>query len=446
VSEQSGQEYTLTKEDKKMLDRLKQEAFDYFMHEVNDENGLIRDKSDPTGPASICATAFALSLYPVGVERGFIKREDARKKTLSTLRFFWNSEQSEAPDATGYKGFYYHYLNMDNGRRYLESELSTVDTSFLMAGVLTAAQYFNGISDEAEEIRDLADKLYRRVDWQWACNGHTLVTHGWKPESGFLPYHWSGYDESLLLYILALASPTFPLEKESYDKFVESYTWKKIYGYEMVYAGPLFIHQYSHMWLDFRGIQDAYMRQKDIDYFENSRRATLLHQEYAKRNPRDFEGYSDCCWGITASDGPGPATMHLDGTKRHFYDYIARGVPFGPDDGTIAPWAVVACLPFAPEIVIPTIRHFNELNLEEPEEYGYHATLNQTHPDRSRSQYAWVSPYYYGINQGPMVMMIENHRSGLNWRLMRQCIHIIDGLRKAGFQGGWLENGVGAIN
>jgi hypothetical protein len=439
MEEENGQEHRLTDEEKEMLDRLKREAFEYFMHEVNDENGLIRDKTDPTWPASICATGFGLSLYPVGVERGLITREVAIRQTLATLRFLWQSEQSDARDATGYKGFYYHFLDMESGRRVWRCELSTVDTCFLIAGALSARQYFSGDSAEEQDIRELADKLYLRVDWQWALDGSALLTHGWKPESGFLPYPWKGYDESILLYILALGSPTYPLEKESYDKFVESYSWKKIYGYEFAYAGPLFIHQYSHMWIDFRGIQDDFMRSKGIDYFENSRRATYVQQEYAIRNPRQFKGYGDCCWGITASDGPGPATMIIDGIERHFHDYLARGVPYGPDDGTIAPWAVVACLPFAPEIVMPTIEHFNELELEEPQEYGYHATINQTHPDRSRSPYAWISPYYYGINQGPIAMMIENYRSGLNWRLMRQCEYLVAGLRKAGFSGGWLD-------
>lgn len=311
--------------------------FEYFLKEANPANGLVLDKTQDGSPSSIAVVGFALAAYPVGVERGFMTRVEASERTLATLRFFWNSRQGTDPDATGHNGFYYHFLDMETGRRVWNCELSTIDTTFLLAGMLTAATYFDNDSQEEQEIRKLADALYRRADWRWAQHGGPTVSHGWTPEKGFLPYRWEGYDEALLLYALGLASPTYPLPEESYAAWCSTYEWKKIYGHEFLYGGPLFIHQFSHMWIDFRGIHDDFMRARGSDYFENSRRAAYVQQQYAIDNPLDFEGYGDRCWGLTASDGPGPATRRIKGIERHFYDYLARGVPYGPDDGTLAP-------------------------------------------------------------------------------------------------------------
>lgn len=328
---------------------------------------------------------------------------------------------------------------MENGRRAWKSELSTVDSALLLAGALTAAIYFDHDSADEQEIRELADLLYRRADWRWAQNGGATVTHGWKPESGFLKYRWCGYDEALILYVLGLGSPTYPLPEECYTAWAASYSWKEIYGHEVLYAGPLFIHQLSHIWIDFRDIKDKYVRERGIDYFENSRRATLIQQLYAMRNPNQFAGYSAKCWGITASDGPGPDTIKINGVERRFFDYLARGVPYGPDDGTLAPWAVVASLPFAPEIVLPTLHYFiDNVHLEQAEDYGFKASFNPTYPSRSENKHGWVSPWNYGLNQGPIILMIENYRSEFLWKLMRRCPYIIEGLRRAGFKGGWL--------
>jgi len=421
------------------LDWLQREAFEYFVNETNPANGLVADKTRPDWPASIAATGLALTAYPVAAERGFITRARAVERTLVTLRFLHLSPQSMKPDATGHKGFYYHFLDMQSGRRAWKCELSTVDTALLLAGVLTSASYFDQETEEENEIRRLADVLYRRADWQWAQNGRATITHGWKPESGFLKYRWEGYNEGFLLYVLGLGSPTYPLPEESYPAWVSTYRWKRIYDCEFLYAGPLFIHQLPHLWVDFRGIQDAFMRNQSIDYFENSRRATYVQQQYAIRNPKGFAGYSKVCWGITASDGPGPAQRRVGGVKRRFFNYLARGVPYGPDDGTIAPWAVVASLPFAPEIVVPAIQYFLDIDLGVTGQSGFKATYNPTYPDKSESEHGWVSPYHYGVNQGPIVLMIENCRSGLLWRLMRRCPYLVAGLRRAGFRHGWLE-------
>ena len=420
------------------LDALQRHAFDYFLNETNPANGLVADTSVPGSPASIAAVGFALASYPVGVERGWMTRTDATGRTLSLMRFLRGSSQATVADATGYKGFYYHFLDMSTGRRVGLCELSTVDTAFLLAGMLAAAQFFDREDEDEQEIRNLADALYRRADWAWACNGAATVTHGWKPESGFLPYRWEGYDEAVLLYILGLGSPTHPLPTESYAAWASTYQWQKIYGYEFVYGGALFIHQYSHVWIDFRGIQDAFARDKGIDYCENSRRATYVQRQYAIHNPRGFAGYGENFWGLTASDGPGWTTRRIDGVERSFFDYVARGAPYGPDDGTVAPWAVVASLPFAPEIVLPTVRHFLDTYPQASGKYCFRCSFNLSFPNDADPGAGWTSPHHYGINLGPVVLMCENYRSGLLWRLMRACPYIVTGLRRAGYRNGWL--------
>jgi len=421
-----------------MLDKLQRDTFGYFMKETNRANGMVPDNTRQGAHASITAIGFGLTALTIGVERGFLTRAEAIERTLTTLRFFRESVQSEAPDATGYKGFYYHFLHMDSGRRAWECELSTIDSTFLLAGALTAGAYFDGDAADEREIRGLAEELYARADWEWALNAGQTVSMGWKPDSGFLPYRWEGYNEALILYVLGLASPTHPIPPASYAAQTRSYRWKRLYGYDFLFGGPLFVHQLSHMWIDFRAIQDEFMRVKGIDYFENSRRATYVQQQYAIQNRRRHNGYGENCWGITASDGPGPASQVIDGVERQFFDYVARGIPYGPDDGTIAPWAAVASLPFAPEIVLPALQHFNEHYPEMISKYGFKCSFNPTFTAASRERIGWISKGYYGLDQGPIVIMIENHRSGFLWELMRKCPFVVEGLRKAGFTGGWL--------
>ncbi|MDQ6684436.1 MAG: hypothetical protein M3Z16_04850 [Pseudomonadota bacterium] len=423
-----------------LLRRLQKNSFDYFTHEVNPANGLILDKTEEDWPASIAAVGMALTAYPVGVERGFIGREDAIARVLTTLRFFATSEQGTAVDATGYRGFYYHFLHMASGKRAWCSELSSIDTALFIAGALAAAAYFDGATDEEGEIRSLARLLYERVEWDWMLAGQETLSHGWRPEAdaGFLPYRWEGYDEALILYLLALGSTTHPIGAGSYAAWCRTYEWKTIYGIDHLYAGPLFTHQLSHVWVDFRGIRDAFMRDKDSDYFENSRRATRIQQEYGARNPLGHSHLGELCWGVTASDGPGPAKRKIGGVDRVFFDYLARGVPYGPDDGTIAPWAVVASLPFAPDIVLPTVLNFRKLKIQLANPYGFKASINPTFQEAGHDGVGWVSKFHFGINEGPTVIMIENHRTGLVWTLMRRCEPLAAGLRAAGFSGGWL--------
>jgi hypothetical protein len=421
------------------LDRLQRTTAHYYLHETNPDNELVRDKTDPNAPCSIAAVGLALASLPVAVERGVYFRPFAAKRARRRLRYLYELPQGEQADASGYKGFFYHFLDIQTGRRVWRCELSTMDSAILFAGALTAATYFDQDSEDEAEVRRLADALYSRADWRWAWNGGPTISQGWRSETGFLPYRYEGYDESLLLYLLALGSPTFPVPAESYAAYCSSYQWKKIYDRDLLYSGPLFTHQLSHLWVDFRGIRDAFMRSRDCDYFENSRRATYVQQAYAIHNPRQFAGYEAHCFGITACDGPGPCRRVVNGEKRDFFGYVARGAPFGPDDGTLAPWAVVSSLPFAPEIVIPTICHLSGMKLGgQDRQYGFKPSFNPSFAVEDSPTGWWMTPYYFGIDQGPVALMIENYRTGMIWNIMRRCPYLVAGLRRAGFSGGWL--------
>ena len=425
-----------TIDDDDLLDRLEHSAFDYFLRTSNDVNGLVADNSRANAPISIAVVGFALSSYPVAVERGWLGRADAARRAVTALRFFRDSDQSGGPEATGFKGFYFHFLDRITGARVWRSELSMIDTALLIAGALTAAMYFDANTTDEIELREFAEMLYRRVDWRWAQGGGETLRQGWKPECGFLHYGWEGYNEAILLYVLALGSPTHRLGGDCYHAWTATYQWENLYGYDFLYGGPLFVHQFSHAWIDFRGIQDRFMREKRSDYFENSRRAMLVQREYAERNPNEFAGYGEHCWGLTACDGPSDELPDVTGEPRRLFGYAARGVPYGPDDGTLAGWAPLASLPFAPEIALDAARN---MHLRYPEMLSGSRYASSFNPSLTGADgRAWVSPGHFGLDQGILVMMIENHRSGLIWRLMRECPHIRAGLRRAGFRGGWL--------
>lgn len=417
---------------------IQRTAFAYFEYETHPDNGLVMDKNAPNWPASIAATGLALACYPIAVERSLMDRRSALARTLATLRFFHTSQQGEQADATGHHGFYYHFLDSQTGKRAWNCELSSVDTSFLIGGILAAAAYFQADNAEEREIRERAEALYRRVEWDWLLDDSGHIRHGWRPETGFIPFRWEGYDESLLMNVLALGSPTHPVPASTYEAWTSSFAWKTCYDIDYLHSAPLFTHQLSHVWLDLRGIQDNFMRQHGIDYFENSRRATEIQRRYAIENPLGFKGYGEHGWGITASDGPGPATRMIDGIERQFFDYEGRGAPYGVDDGTLAPWSVAASLPFAPEIVEPAVHcYVHKLKLHDIHRYGFRATFNPTFGE-ANSPFGWKSPWHYGLNIGPIVAMIENHHTGMLWQCMRKVPWMVDGLRKAGFRGGWL--------
>ncbi|WP_412070441.1 glucoamylase family protein [Rubrivirga sp. IMCC43871] len=430
--------------DPSLLDAVHRASFAYFAQETNWANGLVVDSTVPDSPASIAAVGFALSALPVAVTRGWVTRAGAAQIALAAVRFFRDAPQSGAKDGVGHRGFFYHFLDMAEGRRAWNSELSTIDTAFLVAGLLCAAAFFDDADAAEAEIRAGAEAVYRAVDWDWARDGGDTVTMGWTPERGFLRYRWEGYTEALLLYALAAGSPTHPVPAGAFAASTRGYRWKRIYGHDVLYAGPLFIHQFSHLWVDLRGVRDAAMRAASArlgaptDYFENSRRSTLIHREYARRNPRGFAGYGADAWGLTASDGPGPGVLTVDGRERRFWGYRARGAPFGPDDGTLAPWAALASLPFAPEAVLDCLHCLARTHEAREDRFGFEASFNPTFPDGG-GPLGWVSEHHYALNQGPIVLAVENHRSGLVWDLMRTVGPLAVGLQRCGFEGGWLD-------
>ena len=431
------------------LDTLQHRTFNFFWERTPTSNGLTPDRWPTEQFSSIAAVGFALTAYPVGVERAWITRQQAADRTLATLRFFWTAPQDSAVSgATGYHGFFYHFLNPVTGQRYQNVELSTIDTALLLAGILFAQSYFDGTNATEQEIRRLADSIYFRVDWNWAQKRPPAVSMGWHPEGGFINADWIGYNEAMILNILALGSPTHPVDSTTWASWVSGYQWGTYYGQDFVQFAPLFGHEYSHVWIDFRGIQDAYMRGRGIDYFENSRRATLAQRAYAIANPGAWTGYNANVWGLTACDGPANTTISVGGRLREFTTYNARGAALGDerDDGTLCPTAVGGAVPFAPEVTIPALlamrtTYGNHLFST----YGFLDAFNPTFTAVGRQQSGSVDPAlgwfdvdYLGIDQGPIVLMIENYRTGFVWTVMKRNPHIVQGLKKAGFTGGWL--------
>ncbi len=439
------------------LDTLQHRTFDWFWNTTNPRNGLTPDRWPTQSFSSVAAVGFALTAYPIAVERGWITRDQARERVLTTLRFFWEAPQGPEPSGVaGYRGFFYHFLDMETGHRFERVELSTIDTALLLAGALFCREYFDGTGDE-QTIRALADSLTARVDWRWAMDGQPTVSMGWRPEPaehqnerGFIVHHWRGYNEAMLLYVLALGSPNAPLDASAWSEWTNTYRWGRFHGQEFVQFAPLFGHQYSHVWIDFRGIRDAYMRERGIDYFENSRRAVLSQRAYAIANPGGWRDYSADIWGLTASDGPIDTTLVIDGRSRTFRTYWARGVGGGEisDDGTIVPTAAGGSVPFAPEITIPALMAIRDRYGDDIfGRYGFLDAFNPTlrvtglplQHGRVVEGKGWFDTDYLGIDQGPILAMIENHRSDLVWRTMRRNAQIARGLCRAGFSDGWLD-------
>jgi len=431
---------------------LQERTFRFFWDTGNSENGLIPDRHPTPSYSSIAAVGFGLTTYPIGVERGYISREQARERVLKTLRFFADARQGpDARGVTGHRGFFYHFLDMKTGERFGQSELSTVDTAILLAGALFCQSYFDGPEPEEVEIRSLVETIYRRVDWQWAQPKGPAISLGWSPEKGFLKYDWRGYNEAMLVYLLALGSPTFPVNGDAWQEWTSTYDkhWGTFFGQEFLSFGPQFGHQYTHVWVDLRDIRDPYMRRRGLDYFENSRRAVYAQQAYAVANPRGCRDYGETVWGITASDGPADIVIEEPtGPRRRFRSYAARGIDRTgrKDDCTLAPTAVVASLPFAPELVIPaTLELHRRFGPHIYSKYGFLDAFNRTFTfdvplrhGRNVPDFGWVAGDYLGIDQGPILTMIENYRSALVWRVMRKNLYLRRGLEQAGFSGGWL--------
>lgn len=423
------------------LDSLSRDTFFYFWDLANPGNGLVPDRWPSPSFSSIAATGFGLTAYLVGVERGYVPRDQAAERVLTTLKFFQRAPQGESETGvTGNHGFFYHFLDMQTGLRFQQVELSTIDTGLLMAGILSCQSYFDAENETETAIRATADSLYLAVEWDWAMNGGETMSMGWHPGRGFLESTWRGYNEAMILILLGLGSPSHPIPAGSWEAWTKTYQWADYQGQEHVNFGPLFGHQYSHMYIDFRGIQDNYMKSKGLDYFENSRRATLANRAYALDNPAGWEGYGENTWGLTACDGPG--NDNNANPNVHFTGYNARGAAqrYVQDDGTIAPTAAGGSVPFAPEYCIPALKQMkNSLGERLYDKYGFKDAFNLsiTYKDGTKG---WFDPDYLGIDQGPILIQVENYRTGLVWELMKKNNHIVEGLRKAGFQGGWLNN------
>jgi hypothetical protein len=435
------------------LSELEERTFRYFWDTANPKNGLIPDRYPTPSFASIAAVGFGLTAYPIGVERHYITRAEARDRVLATLRFFLRAPNEH--------GFFYHFLDMKTGVRANDSEVSTVDTALLLAGMLFCQSYFDTQNPREVQIRKLVDEIYRRVDWTWAQPRPPVVALAWTPENGFSGIDWQGYNEAMLVYLLALGSPTHPISPQAWTMWTSTYDkhWGTLYDQTYLSFGPLFGHQYTHVWVDFRGIRDAYMRKHGLDYFENSRRAAYTQRRYAIANPKHWQAYGKNIWGITASDGPG-ASEPYEGRDTSFLHYAARGVGVGRivDDGTIAPTAAISSLPFAPEIALPaTLEMYHRFGSAIYSSYGFLDAFNASfqHPTETmvaapsnaqgspaagpaQGYPGWVDADYVGIDQGPIVAMIENYRSDLVWRVMRSDPYLRQGLERAGFSGGWL--------
>lgn len=398
-----------------LLNELEERGFRYFWEQANPSNGLIKDRSTPNSPCSIAAVGFGISAICVGIERGWVGREDGRARILTTLDTFWNGPQGSGQTGfIGYKGLFYHFLDMYTARRTWSCEVSTIDSALLFAGMLHAREFFSTDEPGDVQVRTLVDQIYQRADWNFFRNGNQAILMGWKPGTGFSGFGpWIGYNEAMILYILALGSPTFPVPETAWNAWTSGYDWGTWYGYSYVYFPPLFGHQYSHCWIDFRYIQDAYMRGRGITYFENSRRATLAQREYCIDNPYGWVGYGPDLWGLTACDGPN--------------GYNARGAPPAQnDDGTIAPTAAGGSIAFAPEVAIPAlVNMYDSYAANLWSTYGFKDAFNLTQN--------WWDTDYLGIDQGPIVIMISNYRNERTWDLFMRNADIQRGLTRAGF-------------
>jgi hypothetical protein len=401
--------------DEQLLDELQHRAFNYFWEQTNATNGLIKDRSASWSPCSIASQGFGISAICIGIDHGWITRDQGRARILTALNTYWTKPQGSGASGTiGYKGLYYHFLDMNTGLRTWDSEVSTIDSALLFAGVIDAKQYFSTGDPLDVQVRSLADSIYRRADWEFFRNFLTPIQMGWKPGTGFSGFGgWIGYNEAMVLYILALGSPTHPIAPNGWSAWTSGYDWLTYYGYTYVNFPPLFGHQYSHCWIDFRYIQDAYMRSKGITYFENSRRATMAQRAYCIANPGGWLGYGVDLWGLTASDDP-------DG-------YVAHGAPPPQsENGTITPTAAASSIPFTPTESMACMQNmYNTYGAYLWSNYGFKDAFNLTR--------GWYGPDYIGIDQGPIIVMIENYRTGAVWNRFKSNPDIQLGLERAGF-------------
>lgn len=392
---------SLSPEDDQFLDDLQRLNFCYFWEQANPETGLIKDRCHADGNdngivGSIAATGFGLTALCIGHERGFISLSEAQNRVLATLRSLWRI-------LPNHRGFFYHWANINNGERVWDAEISSVDTSILLCGVLTCREHFRH-----DEITRLASDVFNRVDWTWLSEDTPLLPHGWTPEIGFLPYRWDLYSELMMMYLLGLGSTSHPLREETWS------AWKRMqFEYDgLRYIGsfaPLFVHQYSQAWFDFRGKRDKY-----ADYFQNSAIATDVHRRFCVELGRQFPTYSDDLWGITASDSAN--------------GYVIWGGPpaTGPIDGTVVPSAPGGSLPFLPQ---PTMRVLRTIQSRYGAAYGRYGFVNAFNPLQN-----WYDSSFIGIDTGITMLMAENARTGFVWNTFMKNPEARRGMERAGFR------------
>ncbi|MGP1666940.1 MAG: glucoamylase family protein, partial [Rhodanobacter sp.] len=403
------------------------------------QNGLVADSDKAGAAASIAATGFALSCYPIAVERSWLSRKQAADTTLRTLEFFADSPQGTGAQATGHKGFYYHFLDMQSGKRANQCELSTIDSAMLMAGMVVVGEYFNRKNATETKLRAVGKQLVERADWAWTLDKEKgEVNHSWLPGKGFRKADWEGYTEALMMYVLGAASTSHPLPRKIYERVAQGYKWHNNAGLAWIHAAPLFIHLFAQAWLDLRGVQDGFVNQNaHIDYAENTRRAIAVQRDYARLNPFNYAGYDEDIWGLSACEGPDGTYTLNNGSHQHFSGYAARGVTAGPDDGTLVPWAAATCMAHSPNSALAGVRALLERYPRALRDGQFVGAINPSL--RGDGPEGWIAPACFGIDQGLVVMMIENARSGLVWDLTKHSTVVKNGLKNLGFRGGWLK-------
>jgi hypothetical protein len=388
--------------DDQFLDELEKQNFQFFWEQAGAQTGLVRDRANVSGSensvvASIAATGFGLTALSIGEKRGYVSRNDARERVLLTLRFLWKKMPT-------HRGFFYHFADINTGERVWDSEVSSVDTSILLCGILTCRRHF----EEHSEVSLLAYEIFNRVDWSWLSEDTSLLPHGWTPEGGFLPYRWDYYSEMMMIYLLGLGSQTHPLPADAWN------AWKRTrFEFDgLRYIGsfaPLFVHQYSQAWFDFRNKRDAY-----ANYFQNSTLATDAHRRFCLELGKQFPDYSDDLWGISASDSQN--------------GYVIWGGPpmIGPVDGTVVPSAPAGSLPFLPQPVMRVLRNIRDHYGKAWTRYGF---VNAFNPLKS-----WYDPDVVGIDSGITMLMAENARSGFVWETFMKNPEAQRGMERAGFK------------
>jgi len=388
-------------EDDQILEELEHANYLYFWEQGNPKTGLVRDRftvkgDNRGGVASIAATGFGLTALCIGDKRGYAPTADLRARVMTTLRFLWKG-------LPNHRGFFYHFADPNTGERQWDSEVSSVDTAILLCGLLTCRAHFRH-----SDITELAYRIFSRVDWSWLSEDTSLLPHGWMPEIGFLPYRWDGYSELMMMYLLGLGSLSHPLPTSAWT------AWKRTtFEYDgLRYIGtiaPLFVHQYSQAWFDFRGKHDQY-----ADYFQNSVTATEVHRRFCLELKKQFPDYSDDLWGITASDSP--------------HGYVAWGGPpaVGPIDGTVVPSAAAGSLPFLPQ---PCMRVVRTIKTKYPDAWCRYGFVNALNPLKK-----WYDPDVVGIDTGITMLMAENARTGFVWETFMKNREARRGMDRAGFQ------------